>query len=71
MHDARFATASGGGIGWWNPSPGEAYPPGQSFFPGGKGGTVITEAGAGEPNVRQLVYITSILPELGRRRQGW
>jgi pimeloyl-ACP methyl ester carboxylesterase len=30
------------------------------------GGTVITEAGAGEPNVRQLIYITSALPDLGQ-----
>lgn len=30
------------------------------------GGTVITEAGAGEPNVRHLIYITSVLPGLGR-----
>jgi pimeloyl-ACP methyl ester carboxylesterase len=30
------------------------------------GGTVITEAGAGKPNVRQLIYITSVLPDLGQ-----
>ncbi|PZS35749.1 MAG: alpha/beta hydrolase [Pseudonocardiales bacterium] len=30
------------------------------------GGTVITEAGAGEPNVRHLIYITSVLPDLGQ-----
>ncbi|MGH3997140.1 MAG: alpha/beta hydrolase [Pseudonocardiaceae bacterium] len=30
------------------------------------GGTVITEAGAGEPHVRHLVYITSVLPDLGQ-----
>lgn len=30
------------------------------------GGTVITEAGAGEPNVRHLMYITSVLADLGQ-----
>lgn len=30
------------------------------------GGTVITEAGADEPNVRELIYITSVLPDLGQ-----
>jgi pimeloyl-ACP methyl ester carboxylesterase len=30
------------------------------------GGTVITEAGAGEPNVQQVIYITSVLPDLGQ-----
>ena len=30
------------------------------------GGTVITEAGAGEPDVRHLTYITSVLPDLGQ-----
>ncbi len=30
------------------------------------GGTVITEAGAGQPNVRHLIYITAVLPELGQ-----
>jgi pimeloyl-ACP methyl ester carboxylesterase len=30
------------------------------------GGTVITEAGTGEPNVRHLIYITSVLPDLGQ-----
>lgn len=30
------------------------------------GGAVITEAGAGEPNVRHLIYITSVLPDLGQ-----
>lgn len=30
------------------------------------GGAVITEAGATGPHVRQLVYITSVLPELGQ-----
>jgi hypothetical protein len=27
------------------------------------GGTVITEAGADEPNVRHLIYVTSVLPQ--------
>lgn len=30
------------------------------------GGTVITEAGADEPNVQHLIYITSALPDLGQ-----
>lgn len=30
------------------------------------GGTVITEAAAGEPAVRHLIYITSVLPDLGQ-----
>jgi pimeloyl-ACP methyl ester carboxylesterase len=30
------------------------------------GGTVITDAGAGEPTVRHLIYITSVLPDLGQ-----
>ncbi len=30
------------------------------------GGTVITEAGAADPRVQHLVYITSALPELGQ-----
>lgn len=30
------------------------------------GGAVITEAGARSPNVRHLIYITSVLPELGQ-----
>jgi pimeloyl-ACP methyl ester carboxylesterase len=30
------------------------------------GGTVITDAGADEPNVRHLIYITSVLPDLGQ-----
>ncbi len=30
------------------------------------GGTVITEASAGEPHVHHLVYITSVLPDLGQ-----
>jgi len=30
------------------------------------GGTVITEAGAGAPNVRHLIYITSVLADLGQ-----
>ncbi|HEX5347936.1 MAG TPA: hypothetical protein VFW64_12690 [Pseudonocardiaceae bacterium] len=31
-------------------------------------GTVITEAGAGEPDVRHLTYITPVLPDLGQSR---
>lgn len=30
------------------------------------GGAVITEAGAGEPNVQHLIYIASVLPDLGQ-----
>jgi pimeloyl-ACP methyl ester carboxylesterase len=30
------------------------------------GGTMITDVGAGDPNVRHLIYITSVLPDLGQ-----